>query len=294
MQRIPPSVCFGTSSWTFPGWGGLVYPGSPSERELADWGLEHYAAHPLFRTVGIDRSYYKPLEEATLRHYAEQLPSQFRCVSKVWSGISARVDARSRAPNPLFLSRAAFENEVLAPLHNSFRDHQGPLVLELLPLKRDEVPDHRRFADELDAFFSGLPQGLQLAVELRNYDLLTPSYTQVLERHGVGHVFNYWERMPSLRRQLACDGLIDTAPFVVCRLLIPPGRRYAARKLELAPFDRLVDPQPEMRADVALIARACQRLGKTLFVLVNNKAEGSSPLTVRALAQQLALELEGK
>ena len=47
-----------------------------------------------------------------------------------------------------------------------------------------------------------------------------------------------------------------------------------------------------MRSDVALLARACRRLGKVLFVLVNNKAEGSSPLTVRALAEQMVLELE--
>ena len=43
-----------------------------------------------------------------------------------------------------------------------------------------------------------------------------------------------------------------------------------------------------MRGEVvALTARALAR-GRRVYVLVNNKAEGSSPLTVEALAERLA------
>jgi hypothetical protein len=93
--------------------------------------------------------------------------------------------------------------------------------------------------------------------------------------------------MPDIGSQLAIRGVLG-APFVVARLLIPPGRRYADRKRELAPFDRLVDPQEGMRDDVARLVEETARLGKVLFVIVNNKAEGSSPLTVRALAERVA------
>jgi hypothetical protein len=75
---------------------------------------------------------------------------------------------------------------------------------------------------------------------------------------------------------------------VVCRLLIRPGTRYAARKAEMAPFDVIKDPDPIMRRDVVRLAARCGELGKQLFVVINNKAEGSSPLTVRALAEQMA------
>ena len=43
-----------------------------------------------------------------------------------------------------------------------------------------------------------------------------------------------------------------------------------------------------MRNDVARLSQACRALGKVLYVIVNNKAEGSSPLTVRALAERIA------
>src|SRR5688500_12614298 len=72
--RLPEHVRLGTSSWTFPGWVGIVYPEKTGERELLDRGLELYTRYPLFRTVGIDRSYYRPLTVAELEQYRAQLP----------------------------------------------------------------------------------------------------------------------------------------------------------------------------------------------------------------------------
>jgi len=43
-----------------------------------------------------------------------------------------------------------------------------------------------------------------------------------------------------------------------------------------------------MRADVETIARAALAAGRQVFVLVNNKAEGCAPATIRALAERLA------
>src|SRR5262245_37255065 len=78
--RRPPGVLPGPSTWTFPGWAGIVYPAGTTKEELLERGLSLAARHPLFRTVGIDRSYYAPLEEAELRRYAAELPAGFRCV----------------------------------------------------------------------------------------------------------------------------------------------------------------------------------------------------------------------
>ena len=51
----------GTSSWTFPGWKGLVWDGHYSDTQLSKHGLAAYAQHPLFRTVTLDRTFYRPL-----------------------------------------------------------------------------------------------------------------------------------------------------------------------------------------------------------------------------------------
>ena len=76
--RLPSTVAFGTSSWAFPGWAGLVYPAGLSSAALSREGLRHYVRHPLLRTVGVDRSYYAPIPLDDLRAYADQVPDDFR------------------------------------------------------------------------------------------------------------------------------------------------------------------------------------------------------------------------
>ena len=48
----------GTSSWSFPGWRGLVYEGQHAQATLSRKGLAAYAAIPLLRTVSLDRTFY--------------------------------------------------------------------------------------------------------------------------------------------------------------------------------------------------------------------------------------------
>ena len=52
--RLPETLYLGTSSWSFPGWHGLVYDRECSQRALARQGLGAYAAHPLLNAVGVD------------------------------------------------------------------------------------------------------------------------------------------------------------------------------------------------------------------------------------------------
>lgn len=280
--ELPPHLRLGTSSWTFPGWAGLLYPKGTSERELVEHGLALYARNPLFRTVGIDRSYYAPVSVETWRRYAADLPPGFRCVTKVWSALVTQTDPRTRRPNPRFLDHHLFLASVLEPIDRAFRDHQGPLLFEFAPEPRRL--DATAFVDRLGEFLVRLPRGFDYAIELRNRELLTSSYLKLLNSLGVAHVLNFWERMPTIGEQLELPNVL-TASTVVSRLMIPPGRRYADRVAELKPFDRLVDPQSDMRRDVVRLAQECWRLDKSLLVIVNNKAEGSSPLTVRELAR---------
>jgi len=280
-REVPSNIRFGTSSWTFPGWAGIVYRGHPSERTLASSGLAEYADYPLFSTVGIDSAYYRPLAESTIERYREQLPRGFQCVVKVWNEITSRELPRTDVQNPRFLDAAVFEREVLRPLA-TLDDNLGPLVFEFAPMRGGISAD--AFASRLDAFLGALSHDFRYAVELRNAHLFGPRYLEVLQRHGVAHVLNFWERMPSLGEQLRVDGVFS-AEHVVARLLIPPAQRYAERKRELSPFNRILDPQPEMRDDVAVLCDRVLDLKKALFVIVNNKAEGSSPLTVRALIE---------
>jgi uncharacterized protein YecE (DUF72 family) len=148
------------------------------------------------------------------------------------------------------------------------------------------VMDEDQLAHRVDVFLSRLPPTFRYAFELRNAELLGRRWVDTLRAHGAAHVFNYWTAMPSLGEQLAAG--THQSAFMVVRLMLPPFTRYEVKKQELAPFNRLAAPQPAMRDDVELILRAAKEADcEDAYVIVNNKAEGSSPLTVKELARRV-------
>jgi uncharacterized protein YecE (DUF72 family) len=292
---LPEGVRFGTSSWAFPGWRGILYPSSVAASALAREGLRHYAAHPLMRTVGIDRSYYAPLTVEDLRRYDEQLPDGFLCCPKAPASVTSRVTpnyggVRTQiTANPDFLSVARLEDELLGPLDVAFRSHTGPIILEFPPSPRREPVTAEDFAERLDRFLEALPRSFDYAVEIRDKVLLAPVYREVLARHGAGHTYTYWSAMPM---PLAQAAIVPTErSFVVIRLLLKPGTWYEDQRDRFTPFDRIVAVDEGMRDEVVQLTRRALARGHRVYVLVNNKAEGSSPLTIEALAQRLAAAL---
>ncbi|MGH7789442.1 MAG: DUF72 domain-containing protein, partial [Candidatus Binatia bacterium] len=81
-QQLPRAIRLGTSSWSFPGWAGLVYARELPVARLARDGLAAYAQHPLLRTVGVDRTYYAPITAADFAAYAAAVPEDFRFLVK--------------------------------------------------------------------------------------------------------------------------------------------------------------------------------------------------------------------
>jgi uncharacterized protein YecE (DUF72 family) len=291
-RRIPPDVRFGASSWNYPGWRGLVYHRSYGGKGASARMLEEYSAFPLFRTVGIDSSFYAPPTEEVLTSWAERLPPGFPCVSKVWNQVTAHTFAkaldRSRAGqvNPDFLSPEVFLEAVYQPYQQYFADHAGPFVFEFQAIGRGSGIGPSEFADRLDGFFTALPRDAQYAVEVRNDEFLTPMYFAVLREHGVAHVFNSWTRMPSIGDQLDLPGSLS-GPFIVARALLRPGRTYDEAVDAFAPYDRIQDPNPELRRDLLRLIDTAVTTRIPAYLLVNNRAEGSSPLTVAEVAGML-------
>lgn len=287
--RLPAGVHFGTSSWSFPGWRGIVYSDTFTPTRLAREGLREYARHPLLTTVGVDRSYYAPLTLDDLRGYASQLPEGFRCCFKAPAAVTAlALGAPGRqAPNPDFLSVDRLVSDLLLPCASVFREHTGPIILEFPPFPSRQRLEPARFLARLDRFLSALPSDFRYAVELRDRRLLNADYRALLDAHGVAHTFNYWSAMPPLAAQ-ADVVPPEPRPFTVLRLLLRPGTWYEDQRNRFSPFNALVEPDAPMRRDVVQVARRALACGQDVFILVNNKAEGSSPLTIVELARQLA------
>ena len=292
-SRIPPNVKFGTSTWTYDGWAGEVYH-RPYRGAQPARRLEEYWRYPLFRTVGIDSAFYEPPTEEVLAAYARALPRGFPCVSKVWDRITARrfnQDARwgnlSGQRNPDFLNADLFKEAVLGPYARVFRDHAAAFVFEFQAMRGKDLPSAPQWADELDGFLRQLPRDYRYAVELRNRELMTDSHGAVLARHGVAHVFNSWNEMPPIGEQLELPWTFPAA-FTVARALLRPGRAYADAVKLFQPYERIRDPQPEVRQDLLRVIAEATRRHLEALILVNNRLEGNAPATVRALATALA------
>ena len=287
-DALPSSIRMGTSSWSFPGWKGIVYTKGGTASRLAQEGLREYARHPLLTTVGVDRSYYAPIPDADFARYADQLPEGFPCCCKAPAMVTSPVlpDRGSREPNPDFLNADRFIAELLEPVERTFREHAGPFILQFPAMLRRAPIQPSAFLEGLDRFLGHLPASFSYAVELRDRALLNDTYAAVLARHGAAHVYNAWTAMP-LPGEQAKTLPVESMPFAMVRLLLRPGATYEQQREAFAPFDRLQAPDEALRAETAdIVGRAVER-AIPAWVLVNNKAEGSAPLTVEELAPEI-------
>jgi len=290
-RQIPPNIKFGTSTWTYDGWHGEVYHKvyrglQPARR------LEEYAHYPLFGTVGIDSAFYDPPTEEELAAYARYLPPRFPCVSKVWDRITARRLNQDRRwgnlagqRNPDFLNPQLFKDAVLLPYARVFRDHAGAFVFEFQAMRGKDLPDPLRWAEELDAFFSELPREFRYAVELRNPELFHPLHGEALKRHRVAHVFNSWTEMPAIGKQLEEPWVFPT-DFTIARALLKPGRSYADAVKLFEPYERVQEPSPELRRDLIRLMEEAVRRRIEALIVVNNRAEGNAPGTIKAVLDE--------
>jgi uncharacterized protein YecE (DUF72 family) len=293
LKNAAPPARFGTSSWSFAGWSGLVYDDTHSEQTLARYGLPAYAAHPLFRTVGIDRTFYAPMSETQFRAYAKQVENiapDFRFLVKapmLFTGPRLRSDTGAWSDNAAFLNASLAIAQFVLPATQGLAAHCGPLVFQFPPLGPRFTRDPIRFADALAEFLLALPKlagDACYAVELRDPELLTDDYLAALCAGNATHCIAVHARMPQARVQASFWREANTLPLVV-RWSLHSGFKYEEAKERYAPFNALVDPDPEGRAQLASLVKEASERSLPAYAVVNNKAEGCAPISIEELAK---------
>jgi hypothetical protein len=63
---------------------------------------------------------------------------------------------------------------------------------------------------------------------------------------------------------------------------------YAAAKKRAEPYTKIVEELPTMRREAVQLVRQAVGAGRRAYVLVNNRAEGTAPLTVEGLGGDVA------
>jgi uncharacterized protein YecE (DUF72 family) len=293
-------VYVGTSSWKYEGWLGQIYTpsryeyrGRVASSRFEDNCLAEYAE--TFRTVCVDAAFYVFPDERKLRDQAAQVPENFRFAFKVTEEITVkrwpsvqRYGARAGSVNENFLNALLFVDRFLGPME-AIRPKVGPIMLEFGKFYPGEYASGADFIADLDRFFSAVPKGWPLAVELRNRKWLGPDYLACLQRHNVAHVYNNWTDMPPVSEQLGIVGEQRIESMSVARFLLKSGRKYEEAKTSFQPYKITHEINEDARAALAaLIERGWVKLSKDgCYCYINNRLEGNALLTVLGVLDRL-------
>lgn len=288
-RRLPARLRLGTSSWSFAGWKGILWDQETTEAALARGGLPTYSQHPLLRTVGLDRAHYKPISSREYQELAAQVPADFRFLVKAHEDCTLaripphpRYGARANTVNNRYLDPVYATEAVVGPWMEGLGAKAGVLLFQFAPQAIADMGG-AQFPERLFDFLRQLPVGPQYAVELRNSQLLVPEVADVLVQTRTTPCLSGWTGLPTLSEQ-ARRLRASVAPLRVIRWLLPIGRSYEEMRASYEPYNALLGPDPDTRQEIVELSDT----DKETYVIINNKAEGCSPLSVMALAKALA------
>lgn len=295
--QLPETLRFGVSTWSYPGWEGLIWDGEYESNILSKHGLEAYHQHPLMRTVCVDRTFWRPLTVTQYSAYAAQVDADFRFVVKCPSMITdAQVrdeQGKVRKSNPDFLNIRLAVEQFVQPAAEGLRDKLGVLVFQLSPLSWGWLNRPAEMFDKLGQMLAAareaLPQGSQvvLAVEVRDPELLTQSLVDTLKANGATFCLGLHGKMPPIEEQLPVLRALWPGPLV-CRWNLNRefgAYGYADAQKKHTPFDAIVSEDLHTRTVLARTIRGITGAGQGAYVTISNDAEGCAPLSIQRLAQ---------
>ncbi len=314
-RNLHPNIFLGTASDRYAGWVGQVYSENRYEKSITRRvkkvggrtfteevlpveSVREYFQH--FRILELDFTFYRPLIDSEgkptqnfhlLRLYRKYVNNEDRLLLKVPQIIFAKKLFRNNAYidndtylNPEIFNRQFYEPavEILGPCLHGF-------VFEQEYQKKQDRISPEKQAEELDTFFSSVPDDSRYHLEFRTESLLSDPVFEVLERYGVGQILSHWTWLPSLSRQFSLSGrrFLNRSGCCVIRLMTPRGIRYEDAYARAHPFNALVDGMlnPEMIQDTAALMCSAINQGIQISVIVNNRSGGNAPLIVQKITR---------
>ncbi|MBB5217546.1 DUF72 domain-containing protein [Parapusillimonas granuli] len=296
-RQLPAQLRFGVSTWSYPGWEGLVWDGVYDASTLSKNGLDAYHRHPLLRTVCVDRTFWRPLTASQYAAYAGQVDDDFRFVVKCPASITdaqiRSAEGKGREPNPGFLEPSLAIEHFVQPTLQGLGAKLGVLVFQLSPLPWSLLSRPMLVLDRLDRMLVAVRQALHahasviVAVEVRDPELLGKALVDTLKAHGATFCLGLHAKMPPIEEQLPMLRALWPGPLV-CRWnlnRIFGAYGYADAQKKHDPFNAILSEDPHTRAVLARTIRGITGAGQPAYVTISNDAEGCAPLSIQKLAQ---------
>ncbi len=284
-------VYFGTSSWKYRGWEGMIYRGGySSEAQFQRASLREYTA--LLPCVGVDFTYFSWPTADMMSYLVESTPENFRLCPKVTKRITMSSFPNLPAygkwagqKNPDFLDAEAFKDKFLEPL-SLLKDRIGLVQFELSGPEEGELP-------QLEKFLSKIPRDFPFAVEFRNPQFVRPDFYRMLIAQGISSSFSSWTKMPAIQEQwncyLAAGGESDPSPLLGLGIL-RPGRVYEEAVQMFQPYQEIREVYDEGRSQLANLGLWAMKNRRKAYIIINNRLEGSAPHTIGRIADLIRAE----
>lgn len=315
-RRLPRGLYLGTNGWADTRWRGLIFSESSGIDRLFTYGLSPYARHPLFKTVAIPwvKSGYR---ESEWLRFLSSVDETFRFILPL---PHPSLDPMVRNPkgmgigeNEHFLkfSPDDWAKHLIAPVQ-VLGKQLGPVVLRLGEFDRGLVKRYVRQGDlipRIEAFLGDMKNFLQttgfegvLGFEIQNGEWLTPRLMKALKRLQIRPVLRLSLGLPGLLRQQQALAYWETEKReerptwtatgpVLIHWAGSPSLMLGYRKLDAK---TLVASDPVMRAMIVILMEKTLSAGENAWLWVANRAEGSAPLTLKAIADEIVSRRESK
>jgi uncharacterized protein YecE (DUF72 family) len=168
----------GTSGWNYKHWAdGVFYP---AQLRPSEW-LEFYAEH--FDTVEINNSFYRLPSEETFKSWRGRVPSGFIFAVKASRFLTHLKRLKDpEDPLDLFFSRS-----------RNLRETRGPILFQLPPQLRADIPRLENFLDALKRHTS---RGVRATLEVRHESWLDTKVFMLLRDYQVALCFADWRDVP--------------------------------------------------------------------------------------------------
>ncbi|MBV6420961.1 MAG: hypothetical protein DAHOPDDO_02229 [Ignavibacteriaceae bacterium] len=283
-------IRFGTCSWKYDSWKGIVYSGTNSKNYLQEYSKK-------FDTVEIDQWFWSLFsnskivlpQKKVVEEYKQSVPKDFLFTIKVPNSITLTHFYKESKEdelriNPSFLSVDLFNQflETIEPI----KDKIGCLIFQFEYLNKQKMKSLSEFQNKFSEFRSQIKNDSPpIGIEIRNPNYLNEKYFTFLSEQKIAPVLleGYYmspitETYSKFKKQFK--------NLMVIRL--HGTDRKGIEEIANNNWSQIYINRDKEILSIVEMIRDLQKNEVDLFVNVNNHFEGSAPITINKIKEQLS------
>lgn len=279
------NIYFGSCSWKYDSWKGLVYPHFDKINYL-----EEYAKQ--YRSVEVDQWFWSLFAPGSppalpklkdIEEYNAATPRDFKFTIKAPNSVSLthhypRYTGGKMAENEYFLSPELW-GKFIDSL-GALKEKIGAVILQFEYLNKQKMPAQSIFLKKLEDFFTAIPRDVPVAVETRNPYYLNKEFFTFLHDQELIPVFLQGYYMPPVFPVI--EKFRNLLPKSMIIRLHGPDRQGMEEKTN-GVWNKIIAPKDEELQNLARLLGVLSEAGTEVYVNVNNHYEGSAPITIQKI-----------